>query len=77
MNTRASPIASPQGTHLPQLEPDLEDFRTSARISSLVEKTAGEELPIIGRLLGHRRVETNARYAQLARDSVSAVTSMV
>ena len=27
-------------------------------------------LPIIGRLLGHRRVETTARYAHLARDSV-------
>ena len=30
----------------------------------------GENLPIIGRLLGHRRVETSARYAHLARDSV-------
>ena len=30
----------------------------------------GEGLPIIGRLLGHRRVETTARYALLARDSV-------
>ena len=30
----------------------------------------GEGLPIIGRLLGHRRVETTACYAHLARDSV-------
>ena len=30
----------------------------------------GEGLPIIGRLLGHRRVETTARYAHLTRDSV-------
>ena len=30
----------------------------------------GEGLPIIGRLLGHRRIETTARYAHLARDSV-------
>ena len=30
----------------------------------------GEGLPIIGRLLGHRRVETTARYAHLARDSI-------
>ena len=30
----------------------------------------GEGLPIIGRLLGHCRVETTARYAHLARDSV-------
>ena len=30
----------------------------------------GEGLPIIGRLLGHRRLETTARYAHLARDSI-------
>ena len=30
----------------------------------------GEALPIIGRLLSHHRVETTARYAHLARDSV-------
>lgn len=30
----------------------------------------GEGLPMIGRLLGHTRVETTARYAHLARDSV-------
>ena len=30
----------------------------------------GEGLPIIGRLLGHRRVETTARYAHIARHSV-------
>ena len=30
----------------------------------------GEAPPIIGRLLGHRRVETTARYAHLARDPV-------
>ena len=30
----------------------------------------GEGLPIIGRLLGHRRIETTARYAHLVRDSV-------
>ena len=30
----------------------------------------GEELPTIGRLLGHRRLDATARYAHLARDSV-------
>ena len=30
----------------------------------------GEGLPIISRLLGHRRVETTARYAHLPHDSV-------
>ena len=30
----------------------------------------GESLPTIGKLLGHRKVSTTARYAHLARDSV-------
>ena len=30
----------------------------------------GESLPMIGQLLGHRMVNTTARYAHLARDSV-------
>ena len=30
----------------------------------------GESLTMIGRLLGHRRVETTVRYAHLARESV-------
>ncbi len=30
----------------------------------------GESLPMIGKLLGHSRIETTARYAHLARDSV-------
>ena len=30
----------------------------------------GESLPMIGRLLGHTQVETTARYAHLAQDSV-------
>ena len=30
----------------------------------------GESLPMIGRLRGHTRVETTARYAHLANDSV-------
>ena len=29
-----------------------------------------ESLPMIGRLLGHTQVETTARYAHLAQDSV-------
>ena len=32
--------------------------------------TLGESLPMIGRLLGHTQVETTARYAHLAQDSV-------
>ena len=30
----------------------------------------GESLPMIGKLLGHTQIETTARYAHLARDSV-------
>ena len=30
----------------------------------------GESLPMIGKLPGHRKVDTTARYAHLARDSV-------
>ena len=32
----------------------------------------GEGLPMIGKLLGHRKVQTTARYAHLARDSMKA-----
>ena len=37
----------------------------------------GESLPTIGRLLGHRRVTTTARYAHLARDTERASTVKV
>ncbi len=37
----------------------------------------GETLPMIGKLLGHKKVETTARYAHLARDSVKAAASRV
>ena len=30
----------------------------------------GENLPMIGKLLGHTKIQTTARYAHLARDSV-------
>ena len=37
----------------------------------------GESLPMIGRLLGHSQVETTARYAHLARDSVREAATRV
>ena len=37
----------------------------------------GESLPMIGRLLGHSRVETTARYAHLAKDSVREAASRI
>ena len=37
----------------------------------------GESLPAIGRLLGHSQVQTTARYAHLARDSVHEVAERI
>ena len=37
----------------------------------------GESLPMIGRLLGHREIETTARYAHLARESVHEAAARV
>ncbi|MCY4407606.1 MAG: hypothetical protein OXC15_14645, partial [Rhodospirillaceae bacterium] len=37
----------------------------------------GESLPMIGRLLGHTQVETTARYAHLARNSVKESAAKV
>ena len=37
----------------------------------------GETLPMIGKLLDHRKVQTTARYADLASDSVKAAAERV
>ncbi len=37
----------------------------------------GEGLPMIGKMLGHRKVQTTARYAHLARDSVKASAARI
>ena len=37
----------------------------------------GESLPMIGKLLGHTQVETTARYAHLARDSVQEAAARI
>ena len=51
---------------------ELQDVRIHDIRHSFASRTLalGEGLPIIGRLLGHRRVETTARYGHLSRDSV-------
>ena len=70
------------GTHMTDIDGSWEVIRTRAglhdvRIHDIRHSFAsralalGEGLPIIARLLGHRRVETTARYAHLARDSVT------
>lgn len=37
----------------------------------------GEPLPMIGRLLGHTKIQTTARYAHLARDSIKESAARV
>ena len=69
------------GTHMADIDGAWQTIRARAglhdvRIHDIRHSFAsralalGEGLPIIGRLLGHRRVETTARYAHLAHDSV-------
>ena len=75
------PGAKP-GTHLVDIEWAWRRIRTQAglhdvRIHDIRHSFAsralalGEGLPIIGRLLGHRQIETTARYAHLDREAVS------
>ena len=52
----------------------LHDLRHSFASRALA---LGEGLPMIGKLLGHTRVEETARYAHLARDSVKASAARV
>ena len=58
---------------------DLRDVRIHDIRHSFASRALalGEDLPIIGRLLGHRRVETTARYAHLARDSVGEAAERI
>ena len=50
----------------------LEDVRLHDLRHSFASRALalGEPLPMIGRMLGHSRIQTTARYAHLARDSV-------
>ena len=52
----------------------LHDLRHSFASRALA---LGEGLPMIGELLGHRQVNTTARYAHLARETVRASTARV
>ena len=57
----------------------LEDVRMHDLRHSYASRalSLGESLPMIGKLLGHRKVQTTARYAHLARDSVKAAAERV
>ena len=57
----------------------LEDVRIHDLRHSFASRALalGESLPVIARLLGHAHVQTTARYAHLARDSVKASAARV
>ena len=57
----------------------LEDVRIHDLRHSYVSRALalGESLPMIGKLLGHSQVETTARYAHLARDSVQEAAERI
>ncbi len=70
-----------RGRHLRSLDDAWRTVRTRAglddvRLHDLRHSYAsralalGETLPMIGKLLGHSQMETTARYAHLARDSI-------
>ena len=58
---------------------DLNDVRIHDLRHSFASRALalGESLPMIGKMLGHRKVQTTARYAHLARDSVKASAARV
>ena len=57
----------------------LEDVRLHDLRHSFASRALalGESLPMIARLLGHRRVETTARYAHLERETVRASAARI
>ena len=58
--------------HIVRASADLEDVRLHDLRHSFASRALalGETLPVIGKLLGHHDIETTARYAHLAQDSV-------
>ncbi len=76
------------GTHLTDLQrpwrrirkrAGLEDLRIHDLRHSYASRALalGESLPMIGSLLGHTQIQTTARYAHLARDSIRSAASRV
>ena len=76
------------GAHLADLQPPwvrvrkragLDDVRIHDLRHSFASRALalGESLPMIGRLLGHTQVQTTARYAHLARDSIKASSAKI
>ena len=76
------------GSHLTDLQhpwrrvrarADLHDVRIHDLRHSFASRALalGEGLPMIGKLLGHTQVQTTARYAHLARDTVKASAARI
>ena len=76
------------GSHLTDLQrpcrrirkrADLEDVRIHDLRHSFASRALalGESLTMIGKLLGHTQVQTTARYAHLARDSMQTAASCI
>ena len=71
------------GTHLRKLDDAWEAIRARAGLHDLRHSYAsralalGESLPMIGKLLGHSQIQTTARYAHLARDSVKEAAERI
>ena len=57
----------------------LEDVRLHDLRHSFASRALalGESLPMIGKLLGHTKIQTTARYAHLARDSIHVSAARV
>ena len=57
----------------------LEDVRLHDLRHSFASRALalGETLPVIGKLLGHSDIETTARYAHLARDSLQEAAERI
>ena len=57
----------------------LEDVRLHDLRHSFASRALalGESLPMIGKLLGHTKIQTTARYAHLARDSIQVSAARV
>ena len=77
-----------KGTHMKNLNApwgvvraraDLNEVRIHDLRHSFASRALalGESLPMIGKLLGHRRAQTTARYAHLARESVKEAAGRI
>ena len=69
-NFEACPVPGPPEIH------DVEHYSYAIRMHSRA-LALGESLTMIGKLLGHTQVQTTARYAHLARDSIQNAAARI